>query len=263
MSSSPTDTLVDVTMPQMGVSVVEGTVVQWHKQPGDALSVDETVVEISTDKIDTDVPASVAGHLAEILVAEGETVAVGTVLGRIETGKRGGSAPLDTSAAEIPAPPSGPVAHTTNGSGGHRHYSPVVTRIAERHGINLSQVHGTGRGGRVRKQDVMALVEGDGDAPLHSESPYREDQVDPVAAADAGGEAEPLSRMRRSIGEHMLRSLRTAAHCTTIVEADMSRIEDARRALATSYLPLIARAAVETLREFPALNATLEDDKLT
>ena len=134
--------------------------------------------------------------------------------------------------------------------------SPVVRRIAEQHGIDLTQVPGTGRRGRVTKKDVMAFVEHQpAEAPLHIESPYREEGPD---AAPAG---EPLSIMRRQIADHMVRSLRTAAHCTTVVEADMSRIEEARGRL--SYLPFVARAAIAALREFPSLNATLEDDLLS
>jgi 2-oxoglutarate dehydrogenase E2 component (dihydrolipoamide succinyltransferase) len=149
-----------------------------------------------------------------------------------------------------------------------------VQRIAAEHGIDLSQVQGTGRDGRVRKQDVLAFVEsgggGGGEAaavqepPLHIESPYRpepepEREARP-AAVPAAAAGEGLSRMRRTIGEHMKRSLETAATCTTWIEVDFSRVERARREAGMTALPLVARATVETLREFPALNATLEGD---
>jgi 2-oxoglutarate dehydrogenase E2 component (dihydrolipoamide succinyltransferase) len=160
---------------------------------------------------------------------------------------------------------------------GSRRYSPVVMRIAAEHGIDLEQVEGTGRGGRVRKQDVLAFVESGGgkeEPPMHIESPYRPDEpavarkprprlqrVEEVpreaAAAPAGG--QQLSRMRQAIGSRMVQSLQTAATCTTIAEADMSRIEKARKAAGFSYLPYQARATIETLLEFPALNATLQD----
>ncbi len=240
MSSSTTD----VTMPQMGVSVAEGTLVVWHKQVGDWVEADETICEISTDKIDTDVPSPASGRVVELLVAENETVPVGAALARIET-----------SAVPGEAHPAEEV------DGGEDHprapiYSPVVARIAAEHGIDLANVKGTGRGGRVRKQDVLALLDGDAEPPLHIESPYRQDTDDvPVG--------EPLSRMRRSIAEHMTRSLHTAAHCTTIVEADMTRIEQARAGGALSPLPFVARAVVEALQAHPALNATLEQDLLT
>jgi 2-oxoglutarate dehydrogenase E2 component (dihydrolipoamide succinyltransferase) len=234
--------LAEVTMPQMGVSVAEGTVVEWRKRPGDTIEADEIVVEISTDKVETEVPSPASGRLAEILVEVGATVDVGTVLATIETG-----APAATAATATPE---------SNGtSNGHAPpISPVVRRIAEQHHIDLSSVPGTGRRGRVTKRDVLAFVDG-ADRPLHIESPYREEEPPAVPTG------QPLSVMRRQIADHMLRSLQTAAHCTTIVEADMSRVEEARGRL--SYLPFVARAAIAALREFPALNATLEDDRLT
>src|SRR5256714_11244309 len=222
-------------MPQMGVAVAEGTVVEWRKQPGDRVEADEIVVEISTDKVETEVPSPASGRVAEILVDVGTTVDVGTVLARIDTGAA--AATESNGSSNGHAPP----------------ISPVVRRIAEQHHIDLASVPGTGRRGRVTKRDVLALVEG-ADRPLHTESPYQEE----AAGAPAG---EPLSVSRRQIADHMVRSLQTAAHCTTIVEADMSRVEEARGRL--SYLPFVARAAIAALREFPALNATLEGDRLT
>jgi 2-oxoglutarate dehydrogenase E2 component (dihydrolipoamide succinyltransferase) len=235
--------LAEVTMPQMGVSVAEGTVVEWRKRPGDTIEADEIVVEISTDKVETEVPSPASGRLAEILVEVGATVDVGTVLATIETG-----APAATAATATPE---------SNGtSNGHAPpISPVVRRIAEQHHIDLASVPGTGRRGRVTKRDVLAFVDG-ADRPLHIESPYRGEEEPPAAPT-----GQPLSVMRRQIADHMLRSIQTAAHCTTIVEADMSRVEEARGRL--SYLPFVARAAIAALREFPALNATLEDDRLT
>jgi len=163
---------------------------------------------------------------------------------------------------------------------GPRRYSPVVQRIAAEHGVDLDRVQGTGRGGRVRKQDVLAFIEDGGAAaapaepPLHIESPYRPEPApprpEPVAApspaaapAPAAVEGGTLSRMRRSIGEHMKRSLETAATCTTWIEADFSRIEAARARLGVTALPFVARATVEALREHPALNATLDGEDYT
>ena len=301
--------LVDVTMPQMGVSVVEGTIVAWRVEIGDAVAADETVCEISTDKIETEVPAPAAGVVAEILVEVEQTVEVGVVLARLAVGdgpaaavgdgppaagrdgppaagttRSGGAAPAPgapapaptaTSPAPAPAPSgsgsgSGPgvVAHA-NG----RRYSPVVQRIAAEHGIDLAAVPGTGRGGRVRKQDVIALVNGNGSAPaqaqapeqaeapeppMHIESPYRPDPPAPPAVNGEG-----LSRMRRQIGEHMKRSLDTAATCTTWAEADMSRVEAARARLRVTALAFVARATVDALRAHPALNAQLDGDAYT
>ena len=202
MTSSRTDSaLVDVTMPQMGVSVAEGTVVGWRVEVGDRIGADQAICDISTDKIDTEVPAPVAGVVAEILVPVDETVDVGTVLARIATA---GSGAAPDAPPATPEPSVEPQVVPSNGAGNGaagtppaagdlRRYSPVVQRIAAEHGIDLSQVEGTGRGGRVRKQDVLALVEDGGgaaapaieDPPLHIESPYRPDPVPAVAAAPA------------------------------------------------------------------------------
>jgi pyruvate/2-oxoglutarate dehydrogenase complex dihydrolipoamide acyltransferase (E2) component len=332
VSSSSTDTTtVDVVMPQMGVSVSEGTIVAWRKQPGDWVEYEEPIVDISTDKIDTEVPSPAAGRLSEIVVEVGTTVEVGTVLARLATDARpgeahasehdgNGAAPSEDDAAaggtqpptseaaaatgDTPAPatptPSPEPATAVPDDAPRRRYSPVVSRMAAEHGLDLSKIEGTGRGGRVRKQDVLAYLEDGGAAtapaaepeappepPLHIESPYRPEppaprpapataEPPPAAAAPpapapgppapepvAGGRGEPLSRMRRSIGEHMKRSLETAAHCTTIVECDMSAVERRRAQTGTTALPIVARCVVEALREFPDLNAWLEGDTFT
>jgi pyruvate/2-oxoglutarate dehydrogenase complex dihydrolipoamide acyltransferase (E2) component len=237
--SSSSIEAIDVVMPQMGVSVSEGTVVEWKKSVGDHVDADEIICAISTDKIDTDVESPGSGVLTEILVDVGETVDVGAVLARIGTG--------------APAP--------TNGDRPRR-YSPVVQRIAAEHGIDLERVEGTGRGGRVRKQDVLALV-GEApaaEAPLHIESPYKPEPAPAPAARAAPAPTGTLSRMRRQIGEHMKRSLETAATCTTWIEADMSGVEAARASLGVTALPIVARCAIDALREFPALNATLDGE---
>ena len=320
MSSSRTEpaagaALVDVTMPQMGVSVAEGTVVAWRVGVGDPIQADATICEISTDKIDTEVPSPASGVVTEILVAVDATVEVGTVLARIDVGGGGASpgaapaaggaaaqlgptagsaagsaagaapgaaagstagaapgaaagsteptplAPTPSAASDSGAPPNGRAA---NG----RRYSPVVQRIAAEHGVDLSQVAGTGRAGRVRKQDVLAFVESGAaaDAPLHIESPYRPDPIPTVGAATAGTAAAgggQLSRMRRQIGEHMKRSLETAATCTTWIEVDMSRVEAARARLGVTALSFVARASIDALREYPAINAWLEGERYT
>jgi pyruvate/2-oxoglutarate dehydrogenase complex dihydrolipoamide acyltransferase (E2) component len=278
VSSSPTEQTarVDVVMPQMGVSVAEGTIVEWRKDVGDPVDLDEVICAISTDKIDTDVEAPAAGTLVEILVDVGTTVDVGTVLAVIEAGA-GEAAPEPAPAPPTATATTAPATPAARGNAARR-YSPVVQRIAAEHGIDLSAIEGTGRGGRVRKQDVLATVDA-GDAatepPLHIESPYRPDEAAPARArrarwvrdtpedAPAAPAAGRLSRMRRTIGEHMLHSLRTAATCTTVIEVDMSRIEAERRRLGITALPLIAQATVATLRAFPALNATLDGEDYT
>jgi pyruvate/2-oxoglutarate dehydrogenase complex dihydrolipoamide acyltransferase (E2) component len=256
----------------MGVSVAEGTIVSWRVGVGDPIAADETICEISTDKIDTEVPAPVSGVVTEILVPVEATVPVGEVLARIavdgeapgasgngsgseggangaDAGANGADAGATITARRAERPPSG------------RRYSPVVQRIAAEHGIDLSQIPGTGRGGRVRKQDLLAFIESGGveEAPLHIESPYRPEPTVPPADA-----ASPtLSRMRRQIGEHMKRSLDTAATCTTWIEVDMSRVERARVRLGVTALAFVARATIDALREHPALNAWLEGERYT
>ena len=232
-------------MPQMGVSVAEGTITAWRKRPGDWIERDETVVEISTDKVETEVPAPAAGRLLEILVEEGATVDVGTPLARIDTAARPGQAHLDEheGAERANQPPA---------------VSPVVRRIAAERGIDVDRVTGSGRRGRVTKKDILAFADqqpAEAERPLHTESPYLDEP------APAAGPGEELSHMRRQIGEHMLDSLRSAAHCTTVVEADMSAVEAARGRL--SYLPFVARAAIAALRAYPRLNATMQDGRLT
>jgi pyruvate/2-oxoglutarate dehydrogenase complex dihydrolipoamide acyltransferase (E2) component len=260
----PQPQLVDVVMPQMGVSVAEGTIVGWPVSVGEPIAADAPVCEISTDKIDVEVPSPVAGVIAEILVPVGETVPVGTVLARIATG----DAPVPPPAAASAPPPAAARANArTERNGRGRYYSPVVQRIAAEHGVDLSQVPGTGRDGRVRKPDVLAYIEQDHVAaeepPLHIESPYRPDPVPAVAAATGEESSGTLSRMRRQIGEHMKRSLETAATCTTWIEVDMARIESARAGLKVTALPFVARATIAALREQPALNATLDGDVYT
>jgi pyruvate/2-oxoglutarate dehydrogenase complex dihydrolipoamide acyltransferase (E2) component len=255
-------------MPQMGVSVAEGTIVAWRVEVGDRIEADATIAEISTDKIDTEVPSPASGVVAEILVPVESTVEVGTVLARIATGGGTGVAsppesldgePAGPARTETPSPSPAPPAPSTARSGnGHRRYSPVVQRIAAEHGIDLDRIEGTGRGGRVRKQDVLAFVESAAveEPPLHIESPYR---PDPAPVVDGGG----LSRMRRQIGEHMKRSLETTATCTTWIEVDMSRVEAARARLGVTALAFVARATIDAIREHPALNAWLEGEKYT
>jgi pyruvate/2-oxoglutarate dehydrogenase complex dihydrolipoamide acyltransferase (E2) component len=277
-------------MPQMGVSVAEGTVVAWHKQPGDWVESDEAIGEVSTDKIDTEIPSPASGRLVEILVQVGVTVDCGVTLARIATDADRNApfsvpptahdAPLSASmpapappppaAAQVAPRPARPAPAAPARPRGARHYSPVVQRIAEEHDVELDAIEGTGRDGRVRKQDVMAYLQAHGGAGpavassepvLHSESPYR---------PGAGGsqlhgpyvppEGRPLSRMRSMIGEHMHRSLQTAATCTTWIEVDMSRIEIVRKQLSMTALPLISRCVIHALVEFPLVNAWLEGE---
>ena len=296
MSSSPIDAqLIEIVMPQMGVSVAEGTIVEWSKRPGDWAERDETVCLVTTDKIDVEIPSPAAGRLTRILVEPGDTVEVGTPLAELDAGARPGEAHPEehheepAPAAEATPPAQAPRAPTggdgeTDRSGFH---SPVVRRMADEHGIDLSQVKGTGIGGRIRKRDLVSLIESGAkpetereERPLHIESPYQPET--PVPAGESNGappaeevlpgeRREAMTPMRRRIAEHMLESRRTSAHCTTIVEVDLHRVVATRRELKEgmkrrgvplTYLAFVASAAVAELDRHPVLNASIDGDDL-
>jgi 2-oxoglutarate dehydrogenase E2 component (dihydrolipoamide succinyltransferase) len=326
-----TDTAVDVVMPQMGVSVSEGTITRWLKQEGEQIEADEPLLEISTDKVDTEVPSPASGTLTQILVQEGETVDVGTKLGQI-----GGSATADAPAAEsppepetaapaepataeaaaeaeaastaetpaptAPEPSAAPPAAAQQPSGnGKAFVSPVVARIASEHGVDPSQVPGTGSGGRVTKKDILAYVESGGaqqqapapepaaapepaqaeapapatPAPAKEQAPPAKPPAPaPVAAGETlpGETVEPMTAMRRGIAEHMRRSVDTAAHVTSAIEVDFTKIVAARAALKKefqanygvnpTYLVYVAFAAVKTLADYPYINGEMRGDSI-
>ncbi len=312
-----TGTVIDVVMPQMGVSVSEGTVTRWLKNVGDSVQADETLLEISTDKVDTEVPSPGTGVLQEILVQEGETVPVGTLVARIAPGGEAAASqptptplppevvrepepepepelepepePVATAPQPEPEPEPAPsAAPTGNGTSHERHtfVSPVVARIAAEHGIDPSTIEGTGRDGRVTKKDILAYVESapapaapapePAPAPQAAPSPPPQPAPAAKAATPAGPEdgetIEPMSAMRRGIAEHMRRSLDTAAHVTSAIEVDMSKVVAIRQQLKgdfkssygvnLTYLAFVSRAAVETLREWPLVNAEIRGESI-
>jgi pyruvate dehydrogenase E2 component (dihydrolipoamide acetyltransferase) len=307
-----TPTAVDVVMPQMGVSVSEGTITKWLKQEGEEIQSDEPLLEISTDKVDTEVPSPGTGVVQQILVQEGETVEVGTRLavigapGAAPAESSDGAAPAaaeapaeeappqpataeaaaeseaaasgETPAAQepqeapaeapAPAPAAAPAESAANGDG-KSFVSPVVARIASEHGVDVSQVPGTGRGGRVTKKDILGFVESGGqaqpaaepapqpEAAAPAEAPAQPAAPPPAAPApapaqpappapapaaaapsgepEAGENEEPMTAMRKGIAEHMRRSLDTSAHVTSAIEVDMSRVVDIRNKLKPEY----------------------------
>jgi 2-oxoglutarate dehydrogenase complex dihydrolipoamide succinyltransferase (E2) component len=298
VSSSPTETQhVEIVMPQMGVSVAEGTIVEWSKRPGDWIERDETVCLVTTDKVDVEIPSPAAGRLSKILVEPGDTVDVGTPLAELDASARPGEAhPEEHHGESEPVRPAAPEPAGTAGDGETDRsgfHSPVVRRMADEHGIDLSQVQGTGIGGRIRKRDLLALIESqpeqtpvdraepaEPERPLHIESPYRPEAPAPAGDGNGGGPAEevlpgerrePMTPMRRRIAEHMLESRHTAAHCTTIVEVDLHRVVAARRGLREgmarrgvplTYLAFVASAAVAELDRHPILNASIDGDQI-
>jgi 2-oxoglutarate dehydrogenase E2 component (dihydrolipoamide succinyltransferase) len=254
----------------MGVSVAEGTIIEWTKRPGDWVERDETVCVVTTDKIDVEIPSPAAGRLAGILVEQGDTVDVGTPLAELDVGARPGEAHPEEHQSQPEPAQSVDADGETDRSGFH---SPVVRRMAEQHGIDLSEVQGTGIGGRIRKRDLKALIESD--RPLHTESPYQPETPEPAAAPNGDvlpdGRREPMTPMRRLIATHMTDSRRTAAHCTTVVEVDLSRVVATRRELRDSmerrgarltYLAFVAAATVAELDRHPILNASVDGEEL-
>ena len=293
--------MTDVVMPQMGESIVEGTLTKWRKKPGDQVERDEPLFEISTDKVDTEIPSPAAGTLAEVLVEEGKTVGINTVVGRIdESGGNGARAAAPAKpaappappppAAAAPAPPSpppqapAPVVEQAEPGEVSGPLSPLVRKIARDNNIDLSQVKGTGAGGRITKQDVEAYLAQQQAAPAppaqttpqptvpkpQAAPPAKAsaDYVPPAAPTPAKVRVEPMSAMRIKIAEHMVMSKRTSAHVTTIHKVDMTRVAkvrerlkadfQARYGLSLTYLPFVTSAAVEGLRAFPVVNASIE-----
>jgi 2-oxoglutarate dehydrogenase E2 component (dihydrolipoamide succinyltransferase) len=265
-----TQTHIEVVMPQMGVSVSEGTIIKWLVGEGQETRADEPLLEISTDKVDTEVPSPADGILDRIVKAEGDTVAVGTTIALItplsaaaDSGRGPEPAvaeqPAVVEEAESPAPEPAPQEV-------HAFVSPVVARIAAEHSVDLEQIAGSGRGGRVTKKDILAFIEG-GDVAAQTRAESRPAAPPAAPAASSGERMEPMSQMRRSIAEHMRRSLDTAAHATTVFEVDMSRVSAIRERLKPeflerhgvrlTYLSFVARATVEALRNWPWLNAEL------
>jgi len=274
VSSSPTETLTEVVMPQMGVSVAEGTVLEWRKRPGDWVDADETICDVTTDKIDVEIPSPCSGRVASVLVEPGTTVSVGTPIASIDAGASPGEAHPDESSNGVAAEP--PAEASAQEADRSKVFSPVVRRMADEHGVDLNEVSGTGVGGRVRKRDVVAFLEtGEQEPrarPLHTESPYRPDEPAPaVPAATNGGRREAMTPMRSAIAKHMVDSLRTSAQCTTIAEVNMGAVSAARAALREgaerrgvklTHMAFVAAAVVEALGRFPILNSSIEGEEI-
>ena len=324
-----TETAVDVVMPQMGVSVSEGTVTKWLKSEGEQVEADEALLEISTDKVDTEVPSPASGTLTQILVQEGETVEVGTKLAQIggapgangqaqaapppepataqaaaesadASGAEGETAtaevveeasPAEPAPEATPAEPPAAAPVSDGGTDGKSFVSPVVARIASEHGVDPSQVQGSGRGGRVTKKDILNFIEEGAPAaapaaPAALAAPAAQPAEAPAAAApptpappppqpvaaEAGEQFEPMTAMRRGIAEHMRRSLDTSAHVTSAIEVDMSRVVAIRKKLKQeyekdygvnpTYLSFVARTTVETLRDYPWINGEIRGEQI-
>ena len=295
---------VDVIMPQMGESIFEGTITKWLKKPGDKIERDEPLFEISTDKVDAEIPAPAAGVLKEIKVTEGQTVPIQTIVAVIDAASASAATPAPAPSAPAPAkqepkraaapsavpPPAAkpaPVAASVSperpGNGDKIRSSPLVRRIAREHDIDLSQVPGTGAGGRVSKNDILAAV-GEGAHPTAAPAgaPSAKPAPAPSGAPSAvlelavpreklyfgHYEVQPMSAMRQRIAEHMVLSKRTSPHVYSIDEANVTEIATLRSKMKDrferesgtklTFMPFFIRAAVEALRAFPTVNSSVD-----
>jgi pyruvate dehydrogenase E2 component (dihydrolipoamide acetyltransferase) len=280
----------DVVMPQMGESIFEGTITKWLKKTGDKVQRDEPLFEISTDKVDAEIPAPASGVLQEIKVSEGNTVQVNTVVGVIGDGSgASASAPAKAAAppSAAPAPsqrpaPAAPSDSTASASDDEPdsdvRSSPLVRKLAREHNVDLARVSGSGTGGRVTKQDVLDFVEQRSAAPAAA-APA---QSNPVAASSprqapasppaVPGDLVPMSQMRKIIAQRMIESRRTSAHVHCMFEVDMTRIVNLRNKLKSgfekrhgarlTFMPFFVRAAIIAVQQFPIVNSSLEGDSI-
>ena len=261
---------MDVIMPQLGETVAEGTVTRWYKKVGDAVKADETLFDVETDKVSTEIPAPATGILAEIVVAEGATAKVGARLAVI---REAGAPMLTRAAPAIPAaasaPASAPAAvRGVAGSGMAGKLSPVVSRLIAEHGLNPRDIQGTGRDGRITREDVLAHVAQGGAAEPGARTQERPQYV--VSGPDI--EIVPLNNIRKRTAEHMAKSWASVPHVLQAMEADFSRVDQARRAAAEpwkrregfslTFLPFIAFAVAAALSKFSRLNASFQGDHL-
>lgn len=292
--------LTELAMPQMGETVTEGTITRWLKHPGDEVEVDEPVLEISTDKVDSEIPSPVAGFVLELLAEEGETVPVGTSLAVIgETADEAVPARAAPSLLSTPAAlgqgkgengqatrlPPRTLSTATGVDSRSSFLSPAVRKLIGEHGIDLSEVAGTGDHGRVTRADILTYVAQAGDDQrLYSPTavaPTLESRGDRSASTSApagvaqpwdGDEVVPFSTIRRLTAEHMVRSLATSAHTLVVIDVDYENVERSRRAaeaaaaycegVKLSFLPFVARAVIDAIEDFPRINAVVGDDHL-
>jgi pyruvate dehydrogenase E2 component (dihydrolipoamide acetyltransferase) len=273
---------IEVVMPQMGESITEGTIAKWLKKVGDTVAEDEPLLEISTDKVDAEIPAPVAGTLSEIRFAEGDTVEVNTVIAVIggdvaaqsktasqatapaapspEAASAAQSQPAAVSAPAEEAPPSEP--------GGKIRSSPLVRRIAREHQVDLARVRGTGSAGRISKDDILAYLKTRTTAPEQPAPSAAAQRTAKPPLPQISGELVPMTRMRAIIAERMAESMRVAPHVHSVYKIDMTRIVrlrertrdpfEQRQGVKLTFMPFIAAAAVEALQRHPILNASLE-----
>jgi pyruvate dehydrogenase E2 component (dihydrolipoamide acetyltransferase) len=289
----------DIIMPQMGESIVEGTITKWLKKPGDKVQRDEPLFEISTDKVDAEIPAPASGVLQEIKVSEGTTVGVNTVVGTIAVDGEA-AAPSKSAAPSAPAPPSKQAVpkaaelaeqrpaptpikpapqEAASDADEETRSSPLVRKIAREHGVSLSQISGTGLGGRITKQDILSFIDNQGSQPargaadaLVRPSAPTETAPAPSRPAPYPGDLVPMSKMRQIIAKHMIESRRTSAHVHCMYEVDFTRIVnlrnkhkagfEQRHGVRLTMMPFFVRAGIMALQQWPIINASIEGDNI-
>ena len=283
-AAAPSGSGTIITMPALGESVTEGTVTRWLKNVGDSVAVDEALLEVSTDKVDTEIPSPVAGTILSIDVAVDSTVPVGARLAVI-----GGAGAVATPAAPIaPTPPpvapvvvapvapvvAAPVAAVAPVSQPQDSYvTPIVRKLASELGVNLATVKATGIGGRIRREDVEAAAKPTAAAPVTSAAPSAPRTSSPVAASPLRGTTVTMSRLRKVIAARMVESLAVSAQLTTVIEVDVTKIArirdrakasfEAREGVKLSFLPFFSVAVCEALKQHPVLNSSVEGDQIT
>ena len=270
---------VDIVMPQMGESIFEGTITKWLKKPGERVRRDEPLFEISTDKVDAEIPAPASGVLQDIKVQEGNTVQVNTVVGTIAgdgESVAAPSAPARPSAAPPAAPaaapepaPSSETRPAVREQEDHARSSPLVRKIAREHDVDLSQVTGTGLGGRITKQDILSFLERQETAPAPASAPPA---AVPRPAATIPGDVVAMTQMRKIIAQRMIESRRTSAHVHCMFEVDLTRIVqlrnktkaafEQRHRTRLTFMPFFVRAAIIALEQFPIVNASVEGENI-
>lgn len=283
--------MAEVKLPQLGETVTEGTITKWFKKVGDAVALDEPLFEVSTDKVDTEVPSPIAGTLTEVRAKEGDTVPVGAVIAVV--GDAGAAPAPAPSATPAPEPVAAPVAAPTpesslaaaptavvaaaTSSGDAPLLSPVVRRLISENNLDVAKIAGSGPGGRITREDVLALI--DAQAGKSAPAPVPAAAPAPVAAkaapaADSNDREKriKLSKIRRLTGEHMIMSKAVSPHTFSVVEVDYANVDVVRsrvknewkktEGFSLTYLPFISRAVVDALVEFPHLNASLDGNEL-
>jgi pyruvate dehydrogenase E2 component (dihydrolipoamide acetyltransferase) len=286
----------DIVMPQMGESIFEGTITKWLKKPGDKVQRDEPLFEISTDKVDAEIPAPATGILQDIKVVEGNTVQVNTVVGTIAGDGEAAAPPSAPSKASAVAPAPPPKAQAAapptaapvelqataeparEEEDDHARSSPLVRKIAREHSVNLSHVPGTGMGGRITKQDIMAFLE----KPATTATPAVSSTAAPSSlpsprppatpAATIPGDLVSMTQMRKIIAQRMIESRRTSAHVHCLFEVDLTRIVqlrnktksafEQRHGARLTFMPFFVRAVIIALQQFPIVNASIEGENI-